>query len=305
MIDSATSSAALAGTTRQHLDRMSGQSPAMQALRDSLARVARLDSTVLLTGETGTGKGRAARVLHDLSPRAGKPFVHVDCAALSPTLIESELFGHEKGAFTNAASQRQGRFEWARDGTVFLDEIGDLDSRLQTKLLRVLDDRAFERLGGTQTLRLRARVIAATSHDLRRAVQAHRFRADLYFRLSVFHFCVPPLRERREDVEELVVHGIAAASERLDIAAPEPSEEFISRLAEYRWPGNVRELLNAMGLTMPGEDGMPGNDGPYDIHVNAIWPENRHLSAKVRTFVDFLIARFGPEPYWDIPGACS
>ena len=244
-VSSLTSSVAGLGEA-QVLARMSGRSEAMQALRSSLVQVAGLDSTVLLTGETGTGKGRAARALHDLSPRSEKPFVHVDCAALSPTLIESELFGHEKGAFTGAAAQRQGRFEWARDGTVFLDEIGDLEPRLQTKLLRVLDDRAFERLGGTQTLRLHARIVAATSHDLRESVRLRRFRADLYFRLGVFHFSLPPLRDRNVDLAGLVRDGLAAVSVRLGVVSPQPTDEFIERLGEYRWPGNVRELLNAL-----------------------------------------------------------
>jgi len=228
------------------LARLRGRSKGMDRLREALGRIAPLDSTLLLTGETGSGKGVAARAVHDSSPRADRPFVHVDCAALSPTLIESELFGHEKGAFTNAAAQRCGRFEWARDGTVFLDEIGDLEPRLQTKLLRVLDDRAFERLGGTQTLRMRARVIAATSHDLRRAVRDGRFRPDLYFRLSVFHLSMPPLRDRLEDLPELVADGIPRLSRRLGLAAPIVSDEFLTALAAHRWPGNVRELLNAL-----------------------------------------------------------
>ncbi len=228
------------------LARLRGSSKDLEQLRESLRKIAPLDSTLLLTGETGSGKGVAARAVHDHSPRADRPFVHVDCAALSPTLIESELFGHEKGSFTNASAQRCGRFEWARDGTVFLDEIGDLEPRLQTKLLRVLDDRAFERIGGTQTLRMRARVIAATSHDLRRAVREGRFRPDLYFRLSVFHFSMPPLRHRLEDLPELVDSGITRLSRRLSVAAPVVSNEFLSALALHGWPGNVRELLNVL-----------------------------------------------------------
>ncbi len=238
------------------LARLCGRSKKLEDLRESLRRVAPLDSTLLLTGETGSGKGVAAHAVHDHSPRSERPFVHVDCAALSPTLIESELFGHEKGAFTNAAVQRLGRFEWARDGTVFLDEIGDLEPRLQTKLLRVLDDRAFERIGGTQTLRMRARVIAATSHDLRRAVRERRFRPDLYFRLSVFHFSMPPLRERLEDLPELVGNVITRLCRRLSVANPIVTEEFLSALASHRWPGNVRELLNVLErvvVARPGE----------------------------------------------------
>ena len=189
------------------LRMLAGDGAAMRGLRDEVRAIAALDSTVLLTGETGTGKGRVARLVHDLSRRAASPFVHVDCAALSTTLIESELFGHEKGAFTSATHQHAGRFERAGQGTVFLDEIGDLEPRLQAKLLRVLEDREYERVGGMQTLKLRARVVAATSRDLRRAVQVGAFRADLYFRLSVFHLELPPLREHSEDIPALVEHG--------------------------------------------------------------------------------------------------
>ena len=225
---------------------IAGKSEAMQRLRASLREVAPLDSTILLTGETGAGKGRAARELHDLSPRAARPFLHVDCAALSPTLIESELFGHEKGAFTNAVGRREGRFELAGDGTIFLDEIGDLDPRLQAKLLRVLDDRAFERLGGTQTLRMRARIVAATRQDLHRSIRENRFRLDLYFRLSVFHLMIPPLRERLEDLPALVCEGLARLGRRLGVAPPLVTEEFLVCLHHHAWPGNVRELLNVL-----------------------------------------------------------
>ena len=186
------------------LARIVGESDEVKALKEEMRLIAPLVSTVLLTGETGTGKGWVARALHDLSDRCGRPFVHVDCAALSPTLIESELFGHERGSFTNAAERRIGRFELAGEGTLFLDEVGDLEPRLQSKLLRVLDDREFERIGGTRTLRMRARVMAATSRDLRRAVEERRFRADLYFRLNVFHLSVPALRDRSSDIPLLV-----------------------------------------------------------------------------------------------------
>jgi DNA-binding NtrC family response regulator len=223
-----------------------GASRGMQRLRRQVRAVAPLDSTVLLSGETGSGKGRLARALHELSPRAAAPFVHVDCAALSPTLIESELFGHEKGAFTGAAARRIGRFEAAGRGTVFLDEIGDLEPRLQSKLLRVLDDFEFERLGGAQTLPMRARVVAATSRDLRAAVREGHFRPDLYFRLAVFHLPVPPLRERREDIPALVEHGLRRVSRRTGRPPPEAGEGLQARLRQYAWPGNVRELLNVL-----------------------------------------------------------
>ena len=221
-----------------------GQSPAMRELRRRVTAAAAVDSTVLLQGETGTGKGLVARAIHASSRRSTGSFVHVDCAALSPNLIESELFGHEKGAFTDAGSLRRGRFELADAGTIFLDEIGDLDAPLQSKLLRVLQDHSYERVGGTQTLRMRARVVAATSRDLLRAVREGRFRQDLYFRLNVLKFQIPPLRERLSDIPLLVQAGLQRLSQLLGVAQPRVSAEFYAHLADHSWPGNVRELMN-------------------------------------------------------------
>ena len=223
-----------------------GQSAPMLALRAEVEGTARVESKVLLQGETGTGKGLVARLIHDLSHRKQGPFVHVDCAALSPTLIESELFGHEKGAFTGAAGLRRGRFELAASGTIFLDEIGDLDAPLQSKLLRVLEDRVFERVGGSQSLSMSARVIAATCHDLMRQVQKGRFRQDLYFRLNVIKLVVPPLRERQEDVPALVRATAQRLSATLGIAPPSFADSFYERLRTHAWPGNVRELVNVL-----------------------------------------------------------
>jgi len=223
-----------------------GTSPAIATLRDQLEAVAATDATVLLTGETGTGKGLAARALHRLSERAHGPFVHVDCAALSPTLIESELFGHERGAFTSADGRHAGRFELAGKGTIFLDEIGDLGPRLQSKLLRVLDDRRYERLGGVETLEMRARVVAATSRDVRRAVREGSFRADLYYRLAVFHLVLPPLRERLDDLPALAANGLERIARRQGLPRPLAGECFTARLRQHEWPGNVRELMNAL-----------------------------------------------------------
>ena len=225
---------------------LAGTSQAIASLREQLEAVAAADATVLLTGETGTGKGLAARALHRLSERAPRPFVHVDCAALSPTIIESELFGHERGAFTSADGRHAGRFEIAGDGSIFLDEIGDLAPRLQAKLLRVLDDRCYERLGGAETLAMRARVIAATSRDVRRAVREGSFRADLYYRLAVFHLVVPPLRERLEDLPALVAIGLERLAHRQGLPRPLATEGFLARLRLHDWPGNVRELMNAL-----------------------------------------------------------
>jgi transcriptional regulator with GAF, ATPase, and Fis domain len=223
-----------------------GGSAPLAALRREIAAVAPLESTVLLLGETGTGKGVVARLLHAASARADGPFVHVDCAALSPALIESELFGHERGAFTGAVERRAGRFELARNGTVFLDEIGDLEPRLQSKLLRVLQDREYERLGGSRTLPMTARVVAATSHDLREAVERGRFRRDLYFRLNVFPLRMPPLRERLEDLPLLVRAGLERVSRRLGMATPAVGEGLHAALRAHDWPGNVRELMNVL-----------------------------------------------------------
>ena len=227
---------------------LQGDSLLMQRLRRDARAIAALDAHVLLQGETGTGKGRTARWLHALSPRADQPFVHVDCAALASTLIESELFGHERGAFTSAAARHVGRFERAARGTIFLDEIADLSPRLQSKLLRILEDREYERVGGSQTLQMRARVIAASSAALAPSAEGKgaAFRPDLYFRLSVFQLTLPPLRDRLEDLPGLV----EAALERVAAASARPRRRatpaFLATLARHDWPGNVRELFNAV-----------------------------------------------------------
>jgi DNA-binding NtrC family response regulator len=223
-----------------------GESRVMRKLRHEIRAVAPLRATVLLTGETGTGKGAAARALHARSRQAQGPFVHVDCAALSPTLIESELFGHERGAFTGALDRRVGRFELAAEGTVFLDEIGELDERQQAKLLRVLHDREYERIGGVSTLSMTARVIAATSRGLLREVREGRFRADLYFRLNVVQLRLPPLRERRSDVAPLVRALLPRLASSVGVAPCELDGAVLSRLAARSWPGNVRELMNVL-----------------------------------------------------------
>jgi DNA-binding NtrC family response regulator len=223
-----------------------GQSAPMQLLQTEILGAAHVESKVLLQGETGAGKGLVARLIHQLSHRKLGPFVHVDCAALSPTLIESELFGHEKGAFTGAAGLRRGRFEAAAGGTIFLDEIGDLDAPLQSKLLRVLEDRVFERVGGSQSQPMSARIIAATCHDLLRQVQKGRFRQDLYFRLNVIKLVVPPLRERLEDMPALVRSTSHQLCSTLGIASPSFADSFYERLRAHTWPGNVRELVNVI-----------------------------------------------------------
>lgn len=223
-----------------------GHTPAIRRLREDIAAVAATDSTVFVSGETGTGKGVVARLIHDQSRRRGRPFVHVDCAALPSSLIESELFGHERGAFTGALNRRAGRFSEADRGTVFLDEVGELEPQIQAKFLRVLQDRCFERVGSSSTLRMNARVIAATNRSLRDEVEAGRFRADLYFRLSVFELHVPPLRERMADLPSLVQFGLARLSRQLGVEVPEVHESFHGALARKVWRGNVRELFNLL-----------------------------------------------------------
>jgi transcriptional regulator with GAF, ATPase, and Fis domain len=238
-----------------------GASPAAAAVRRALGAAARVDSTLLVTGETGTGKGLVARLVHRLSERAARPFVHVDCAALSSGVVESELFGHERGAFTGALERRAGRLEWAGEGTLFLDEVGELEPPLQAKLLRALQDREFERVGGTQTLTLRARVVAATNRDLAREVREGRFRRDLYFRLRVLSIEVPPLRERLEDLHVLAEAGLRRLRARLGPGAPHLEEEILARLLRHPWPGNVRELWNALErLAVCAADGIPASD---------------------------------------------
>jgi two-component system nitrogen regulation response regulator NtrX len=233
-----------------------GAGPAIADVRALIARVAPTPTRVLVTGESGTGKELVARAIHALSPRALRPMVTVNCAALPRELVESELFGHEKGAFTGAVSRREGRFELAHGSTLFLDEIGDLPLDAQAKLLRVLEDRVVQRLGGGTAREVDVRLIAATNRDLAREVADGRFREDLFFRLNVVPIRVPPLRERLDDLPALVVHFANSAGGRCarrPRAFPEPA---LRRLRAHRWPGNVRELANVVErLTIIGGDG--------------------------------------------------
>lgn len=223
-----------------------GRHPRLRAAARLLERVAATDSTVLLTGESGTGKELFARALHALSPRRGGPFVAVNCAAIPEQLLENELFGHERGAFTGADRRRPGRFELAAGGTLLLDEVGELSPAVQSKVLRVLEEKTFERVGGGKTLRADVRLVAATNRDLEGMVAAGVFRSDLFFRLDVFPVELPPLRERASDLPLLVRHLIAAIAERLGRPVPGIDEAALERLAGLPWPGNVRELANAL-----------------------------------------------------------
>ena len=227
-------------------EEMVGKSQALHRVLRLVETVAPTDSTVLISGETGTGKELIARAIHNLSPRASKTFVKLNCAALPAGLLESELFGHEKGAFTGAVAQRIGRLELADHGTIFLDEVGEIPLELQPKLLRVLQEREIERLGGTRTIRTDVRLIAATNRDLAAMVQEQTFRSDLYFRLNVFPVELPPLRERPEDIPLLVRHFAEEISRRMNKTIEAISSETMQALCQYHWPGNIRELQNVI-----------------------------------------------------------
>jgi formate hydrogenlyase transcriptional activator len=227
-----------------------GKSSALRKVLKRVETVAPTDSTVLIYGETGTGKELIARAIHDLSPRKSKAFVKLNCAAIPTGLLESELFGHERGAFTGAIAQRIGRFEVANGGTIFLDEIGEIPLELQTKLLRVLQEREFERLGSSRTLRTDARLIAATNRDLEAMVAEQKFRSDLFFRLNVFPIQVPPLRERHGDIPLLVRHFAQQFSKRMNKTIDTISSATMDALSRYHWPGNIRELQNVIERTV-------------------------------------------------------
>ena len=237
-----------------------GQSAALRRALKEVETVASTDSTVLIYGETGTGKELIARAIHNLSLRRSNPFAKLNCAAIPTGLLESELFGHEKGAFTGAIAQRIGRFELANRGTIFLDEIGDIPLELQPKLLRVLQEREFERLGSTRTLHTDARLIAATNTDLAEKVNEKQFRSDLYYRLNVFPIVVPPLRERREDIPLLVRHFVQKYTQRIKKPIERIPSAAIDALSEYDWPGNVRELehfIERAVILSPGSELQP------------------------------------------------
>jgi DNA-binding NtrC family response regulator len=261
---------------RSDRDALIGESAALQRVRDQIAQVASTDSTVLVQGETGTGKELVARAIHEKSARHERPLVKINCAALPRELVESELFGHEKGAFTGAIQQRRGRFELADGGTLFLDEVGEMPLEAQAKLLRVLQEREFERIGGARSLKVDVRVIAATNRDLHAEVAAGRFRADLFFRLDVFPIVLPPLRERRDDIPRLLQHVVARTARRLGRAVDGLSPAFLERARAYDWPGNVRELENVVerGLIMSRGGVLDAGDlvpGPAPARAEPKW----------------------------------
>jgi formate hydrogenlyase transcriptional activator len=228
----------------RRFEQVIGKSPALEAVLEQVERVAPTDSTVLIQGETGTGKELIAHAIHQLSSRCGRPFIRLNCAAIPLDLLESELFGHERGAFTGAIAQKIGRFELADKGTLFLDEIGDIPTVLQPKLLRVLQEQEFERLGSARTHHVDVRLVAATNRDLTEMVNRAAFRSDLYYRLNVFPILLPPLRERREDIPALVTHFVEIFGRRMGRQIEEIPPETMSALNSYHWPGNIRELQN-------------------------------------------------------------
>jgi formate hydrogenlyase transcriptional activator len=238
------SSAADHDGNQRRFEQLIGKSPALEAVLEKVERVAPTNSTVLIQGETGTGKELIARAIHNISARCGRPFVKLNCAAIPFDLLESELFGHEKGAFTGAIIQKIGRFELADKGTLFLDEVGDIPLGLQPKLLRVLQEQEFERLGSARTHHVDVRLVAATNRDLADMVKRCAFRSDLYYRLNVFPIHLPPLRARSEDIPDLVAHFVEVFSHRMGKHIEHIPPETLAALAAYQWPGNIRELQN-------------------------------------------------------------
>jgi formate hydrogenlyase transcriptional activator len=251
------------GDCERRFEQIIGKSPALESVLEQVERVAPTDSTVLIQGETGTGKELIAHAIHSLSSRCGRPFVRLNCAAIPLDLLESELFGHEKGAFTGAIAQKIGRFELADKGTLFLDEVGDIPPALQPKLLRVLQEQEFERLGSTRTHQVDVRLVAATNRNLMEMADRGEFRSDLYYRLNVFPVLLPPLRDRREDIPALVNHFAEIYGRRISRQIDHIPPATLSALTSYHWPGNIRELQNLIErAVILSDDGVLSNPLP-------------------------------------------
>jgi len=291
------------GPRPRKFEQLIGNSHALEAVLDGVRRVAPTSSTVLIQGETGTGKELIARAIHNVSPRCGRPFIKLNCAAIPLDLLESELFGHEKGAFTGAIAQKLGRFELADKGTLFLDEVGDIPPSLQPKLLRILQEQEFERLGSSRTHQVDVRLVAATHRDLAAMVKNGEFRSDLYFRLNVFPVYLPPLRERREDIPSLVAHFIEFIGRRVGRQIDHIPEETMLDLCSYDWPGNIRELQNLIERALIlSEDGVLPN--PL-LTVGAPGARDMNVAPAPTTFVDSeraLILRTLDAAGWVIGG---
>jgi DNA-binding NtrC family response regulator len=251
--------------------KLLGQSVAMRKVFDLTEKVSQSDITVLIQGESGTGKELVAREIHQRSARHNKPFITMNCAALPENLIESELFGHEKGAFTGAVKQRKGKFELAHEGTIFLDEIGDMSLNTQSKVLRVLQERKFERLGGSETLEVDVRIISATHKDLLSEIQKDNFRQDLYYRLKVIDIVIPPLRERREDIPLLVQYYTKEFSEKHNKKVEGVDPDALKQMTEFHWPGNVRQLVNILerAAVLASTTTIRKEDLPEELHVQS------------------------------------
>ncbi|HWY59366.1 MAG TPA: sigma 54-interacting transcriptional regulator [Terriglobales bacterium] len=230
----------------RRFEQIIGNSPALRVVLEQAERVAAMDTTVLIQGETGTGKELIAHAVHNASPRSGHSLIKLNCAAIPFDLLESELFGHERGAFTGAIAQKIGRFELADKGTLFLDEVGDIPLTLQPKLLRVLQEQEFERLGSGRTHHVDVRLVAATHRDLEQMVKRNQFRSDLYYRLNVFPITLPPLRERRQDIRPLLEHYVEVFSSRMGKRIDAIPDEFVNAFESHSWPGNIRELQNVI-----------------------------------------------------------
>ena len=289
------------GRPENGFDEIIGNSPALEFALAEVERVAPTDSTVLILGETGTGKELIASAIHNISARCGRPFVKLNCSAIPFDLLESELFGHEKGAFTGAVAQKMGRFEMADTGTLFLDEIGDLPLALQPKLLRVLQEQEFERLGSGRTHRINVRLVAATHRDLGEMVSRKEFRSDLYYRLNVFPVVLPPLRERREDIPQLATHFVEVFARRMSKRIDHIPQGVLDAFVSYSWPGNVRELQNLIErAVIRSNDGVLPNPLP-DKNPVMMPPSRDTFAASTRALILHALRSTG----WVIGGAAG
>jgi formate hydrogenlyase transcriptional activator len=294
------------GRPENGFDEIIGNSPALNSVLANVRRVAPTDATALVLGETGTGKELIARAIHNSSPRCGRPFIKLNCAAIPFDLLESELFGHEKGAFTGAITQKIGRFEMADRGTLSLDEIGDIPLALQPKLLRVLQEQEFERVGSGKTHRVNVRLIAATHRDLTEMVRRKEFRNDLYYRINVFPVVLPPLRERRQDIPQLVSYFVEVFAQRVGKQINRIPKETLDAFTSYSWPGNVRELQNLIERAVICSDNgvllnpLPSSDGKPVVSTTS------EVTPAAHTFKDFeraLILHTLQAAGWVVGGA--
>ncbi len=289
------------GPAPARFEQLIGSSPALEAVLEQVRRVAPTGSTVLIQGETGTGKELIARAIHNMSSRCGRPFVRLNCAAIPLDLLESELFGHEKGAFTGAIAQKLGRFEIADQGTLFLDEVGDIPAALQPKLLRVLQEQEFERLGSSRTHHVDVRLVAATNRDLADMTKRGEFRSDLYYRLNVFPIHLPSLRARREDIPALVKHFVEVSSRRTGRHIEQIPDETMDALSAYPWPGNIRELQNLVErAVILSNDGVLPNPLPAKEYGKLAMPR---CSLTLKEIERDLILRTLEDHRWMVGGS--